>query len=316
MEDKELHILIEKYLAGTASTKESEKLINWYRANGNEDIIWDYEDENEVSKRILTGIEYKTFTKRKFKKLRYGVAAAVILALSLFTYFKFNSQDNIDTKLLTKILPDEEIENKYILLPDSSIVILKPGSQLKYPSTFDGEMREVELTGEGYFDIKHEKNHPFIIHTGKVKTTVLGTAFSVKATNEEDVEIFVHRGKVKVENEKREIAILTPNRKLIYHPITDMDEKENSIVVEDVFDWEDTNLDFDGLTFGDIAKKLENRYDAKIIFKNDDLVNYQLSGTFSEIQNIDEILSILCKISKSKYIKTGDNQFEIKKINN
>ena len=315
MEDKEIHILIEKYLSNTATSDEIQKLNNWYRLHESEEVIWDNEKEQAVKGRILYGIKSNIQQRKQSfpqQKIWFSVAAAILIAISLFSYHKFNSSLVTDAALSTSYLPALAQENRYILLADSSIVILKPGSELKYPDVFNGGQRVVELTGEGYFDIKHRANQPFIIHTGKVKTTVLGTAFTIKAINESEVEVFVNRGKVKVENEENEIAVLTANRKLIYHPISSLTKEDKSIIVADKFDWEDTSLDFDGLTFLDIAKKLEHRYDVKIKFSNSELAQYQLSGTFSGIAHVNEILMILCKTSGSQYENVAENTYEIK----
>ena len=316
MEDREIHILIEKYLSGTASAEEVKKLNDWYRKNGGTETDWDGEEEFVVKKRIFSSIQARTSsTKTNLKMIWYSVASALLLGVSLFSYYQFRLQEDANSVLVTKVLPIVEQENKYILLPDSSIVILKPGSELKYPVAFVGKNREVELAGEGYFDIKHNEKQPFIIQTGKVKTTVLGTAFTIKTLGENNIEVFVNRGKVKVEDETKELAVLTANHKLIYQQKQQVRENENSVIVEDEFDWKDTNLDFDGMAFSEIAMKLESRYDAKISFLQADLSQYQLSGTFSGIENVDEILTILCKISNSTYTRAANNTYEIQKIN-
>lgn len=312
MGEKEKYILIEKYLSGEASADEIEQLNEWYMHTGSEEIMWESEEESEVRERIFSAILNKTSSSRRLKQKRiwYSVAASLLLGLSIFSYQLLRTANDSNANLITKALPAKAIENKFILLPDSSIVILKPGSELIFPEEFVGKERKVELTGEGYFDIKHKNNQPFTIQTGKVKTTVLGTAFTIKSINESEIEVFVNRGKVRVENEERELAVLTENRKLIYHPTQNIQE-EKPIVLENNFEWEDTNLDFDGWTFSQIAKKLEQRYDVKISFPQAELEQYQLSGTFLGIQNIDEILSILCRTSSSSYSKISNNTYEI-----
>src|SRR5690606_15971211 len=65
--------------------------------------------------------------------------------------------------------------------PDGSKVWLNAGSQLTFPEVFDEDQRTVYLTGEGYFDIKHDARRPFYVYTADMLVTVLGTAFNVSS---------------------------------------------------------------------------------------------------------------------------------------
>src|SRR5690606_2603405 len=78
-----------------------------------------------------------------------------------------------------------KLAHQLLLLPDGSTVLLNNNSSLDFPQQFTGDTREVILKGEAYFDIKPDASRPFIIHTGKVKTRVLGTAFNIRAYPEE-----------------------------------------------------------------------------------------------------------------------------------
>ena len=66
-----------------------------------------------------------------------------------------------------------------LTLPDSSKVWLNAGSTLKYPTAFTSNVREVEMSGEAYFEVHADKKHPFIVSTGDLKVTATGTAFNV-----------------------------------------------------------------------------------------------------------------------------------------
>ena len=75
-----------------------------------------------------------------------------------------------------------------IILPDSTIVYLNSESILRYPSHFDETKREVELLGEGYFDVTTNPKNPFIINTGgKTQIEVYGTEFNVEAYTDDDL---------------------------------------------------------------------------------------------------------------------------------
>src|SRR5690606_22184900 len=70
---------------------------------------------------------------------------------------------------------------QFLHLPAGSTVILNKNSELGYDDDFGTEIREVRLTGEAFFDVEHDPDHPFIVKTGDVNTRVLGTAFNVTA---------------------------------------------------------------------------------------------------------------------------------------
>jgi ferric-dicitrate binding protein FerR (iron transport regulator) len=89
-------------------------------------------------------------------------------------------------------------------------VWLNAASSLEFPDKFSGSKREVYLTGEAFFDVKHSDKSPFLIHTKNITTTVVGTAFNIKAyVNQKVIIVSVSRGKVKVSRDDQLIATLT-----------------------------------------------------------------------------------------------------------
>ena len=76
-----------------------------------------------------------------------------------------------------------KIPFSFITLPDGSSVQLNANSTLSYPGSFGKSKREVELDGEAFFDVAHDKQHPFIVHTHQMDIQVTGTRFNVDAYN-------------------------------------------------------------------------------------------------------------------------------------
>jgi transmembrane sensor len=84
-------------------------------------------------------------------------------------------------------------------LPDGTKVWLNAESYLKYPTTFNGKDRQVELSGEGYFEVAQDSHHPFIVRTENVETQVLGTSFNINTYSEKKtIQITLAQGAVKV----------------------------------------------------------------------------------------------------------------------
>ena len=90
-------------------------------------------------------------------------------------------------------------QKSIITLYDGTTITLNAGSKLKYPKSFQGDTREVYLEGEAYFEVAHNPDKPFIVHSGKFTTIDLGTAFNIKAfSDENDFKVSLISGKVSV----------------------------------------------------------------------------------------------------------------------
>lgn len=101
-------------------------------------------------------------------------------------------------------------------LPDGSSIALNRSASISYPSEFGGAVRQVELSGEAFFDVKRNETKPFVIETEAARVTVLGTSFNVRANPGDDfIEVFVVSGKVRVEvKETGELQELTKGQYL------------------------------------------------------------------------------------------------------
>ena len=315
MEEREKHLLIKKYLTGQISQEEKEKVDQWFSASQEENLFWESQDDEETVKdrihqAILNNIEAPSKVKRFFKWKTFTAAASVILVATLaYVFYPKTSSYKTIAKTETN-----QVENRHILLSDSSIIVLRPGSELLVSEDFGEKVRKVELKGEAYFDIKANAQKPFIITTGKIKTTVLGTAFSIKALpNEKEVEVKVEHGKVRVENETTVLGILQASQQLIAKGTTYQEKEIKNISQssQQEFSWKDEDVRFDGVSFGDIAKKLEKRYNVKIDFKNIELQSCKMSGAYLGTDMLTEILENLCITSRTKFVKVGDDAYEI-----
>jgi ferric-dicitrate binding protein FerR (iron transport regulator) len=131
-----------------------------------------------------------------------SVAILFIPLLGLSAYFiaqtiTLKSTQHIE---IAEVFEAQGTQSRITLL-DGSVVTLKDGSRLNLKNNFSGNTREITLEGEAFFEIAHNPKKPFIIHTGSVKTTVLGTSFSIKAIpGETSITVAVTEGKVKVED--------------------------------------------------------------------------------------------------------------------
>lgn len=256
----------------------------------------------QVSKKtIQKGILVSLFGKKSLR-----IAAIFILFLSGTAVFYFYRNDKVN-----QIQTESLAYTKYLLLPDGSKVIVHNNSKLEYPSTFNGKTREVTLTGEAYFDIKHDDNKPFIIHTGKLTTTVLGTAFNIQAySGAANIIVTVTRGKVRVEYNHKVLAVLTPDNQLVYD-LPKSDAQNKAVVAQEIIKWTNSDMDFEDVPFETIVEQISKRYQADISFANNEIKRCPVHATFSGTETIEEIITKLCLARNATYKKTDDGKFII-----
>ncbi|QKJ32590.1 DUF4974 domain-containing protein [Mucilaginibacter mali] len=313
MEEKQLDLLMRKFLDGTANESEKQQLNDWYRVQNERDIIWETDQPNEekqVAKQMRQKLEAHIYAGRsrsmRFNNGVIGRAAAIFIGVSVMAgaYFHFKGPKS-------NLLPDRAViaatsalENRYVLLPDSSTVLLHPGAKIDYH--FDGKTRQLTLIGEAYFDIRHKTDQPFIIHTGKVITTVLGTAFNIKAYPGQKVTVAVTRGKVSVIDEtKKMLAILTPNQSVEYSSETKT-ANQRAVKSEEMITWVKADMQFDDIPFKELAEKLEHRYNVSIKFKSPASEKQLISGHFNGTEPLDRVLQIISETTATTYTIDGN----------
>ncbi len=202
------------------------------------------------------------------------------------------------------------------ILPDSSSVYLAAGSMLSYPADYPGSGRDVELQGAAFFEVKRDDAHPFIIHTGDVRTRVLGTSFRVSAFESEPLEVAVATGKVGVSTQsgkaQHELAILTSGLKISYDRAT-AKASTGKVDLSGLEQWRSGELVFDEQPLGLVAQELQRRFGVTIICKDPAAAGYRVSGTFAATESLEKVLKMLSILGKFRYQAAGDSTFHLYK---
>jgi len=253
-------------------------------------------DEAKLFEKINQAIEDKLPVKKQWNWAWIAAAAMLVLVLSIGLFQLKQGTEQRD--LAASQAPKKNEAHKWVKLPDGSSVQLNQGSYLEYADSFEGKaLREVRLTGEAYFDIKHDAKHPFVIHTGKIKTTVLGTAFNIRAYDANDaVTVTVTRGKVKVEDEKRTLAILIPNQQLSWN-IKSPEPIKAKVNATEVVEWKKHDLIMDDITLAEAAEMIAERYGVKIQFNNEKVKSCRFTAAFLNRNDITQVLSVVGDIT-------------------
>lgn len=307
--------LVRKYLSGTASTEETEAAERYYDLFSERPDATGQMDEKQfysLEKRIKSNIDFRlhvdqTVHKPFYRSVYFRAAAILVTMVGMVAFYYLSDLSNSSRDSLATTLTGKKEGNRFVILPDGSKVVLHGNSRLVYGANFNKDTREVLLIGEAYFDIVHltgqnsGKQVPFIIKTGKIKTTVLGTAFNVKAwPGQKEVTVTVTRGKVRVEDETQLVAVLTSDKQVVYNTNTAISE-EKKVTTEGVVEWWQRDMTFEEMSFGELAVQLEKRYDVTITFKNPELKNCRMTGRFSGTETLQEVFTVLSTTSNTTY---------------
>lgn len=189
-----------------------------------------------------------------------------------------------------------EANKKQVTLPDGTTAYLNSGTLLVYPQKFTGDIRSVYLIGEANFDVKKDKQHPFIVKTNHLKVKVLGTKFNVHAyAEDEKTTTTLESGSVVVQKANNEdIITLTPNEQLEYdNPSGEFNKK---IIDASVYSgWTRGELNFAAMTLSDIFITIERIYDIHIIVPPHLATTDVYTIKFKQKAPIKEIMNIVTK---------------------
>lgn len=330
--EERIKYLFQRYVDNTCTRKEFEEFLVYVSDAGNNDLVRElvkklYEDQgkaassqtyvDESGKLVLTQPDWYVAEepeRRPGNKKLPGIMLATICVITVAAYFWFQPKPvaqgiaAASTELTRK--STERSEYKYVLLPDSTQVWLNAASSLDFPQQFDSRQRVVYLSGEAYFDVKHADKIPFVIQTGKVTTTVLGTAFNIKAyPGRKDVIVSVSRGKVKVNFDNLEVATLTRGQRVKVNN-TVLKPAEKKPAVNEAASWQQGNLAYDDETMEDIIADLERVYDVRIRIANLSVNQMRISTGFERGKGVEQALTVLCKLTETVF-NQSEGQYTI-----
>lgn len=267
----------------------------------------------------------KPAVKNLFSKagMKWAAVWIGLILLASIAYFKLSNPAPAHAiAAVQETVPHGKPENK--TLPDGSIVWINAGTEIRYKA--EQNTRDVYLEGEAYFKVKHDAEHPFVVHAGNIAVRALGTEFNVSAYPGEDhVETTLIKGKVQVTMQEKpdQKIILAPNEKLTVINkqifLKDTARKEISYEVKPVsilpaineaeeVAWMQDRLAFQNELFCDLAKRMERRYNVRIVFHDESLKKETLSGVF-ENENIQKALHVLQMTTPFQYRVKGDSIF-------
>ncbi|HEY5746210.1 MAG TPA: FecR domain-containing protein [Chryseolinea sp.] len=316
MDKEKLDDLIAKYYRGETSLEEEEILFT-QRDRSPSDIspehaqfiYFDTKRKEEPSVAFTDRIEqlsdHAPAAKITGLSLVLRIAAALILGLGLSLYF-------LSTKDASKVqtLSTRAGEQTRVVLPDSTVVWLNEMTELRYNESFPEQQRDVWLKGEAYFEVHSDTLNPFIVHTGEVSTTVVGTAFNLRAyEKEQTLALDVRHGRVHFGAEKNVVVAQGQGARfdLQHRKIETMPSNPNA------YAWKTRQLVFEGALMRDVLRDLEHYFHVSFEVEVPALLRCHFTGTFQNA-TLEEVLGAVgyslhlhYTLQGGKYILSGQN---------
>jgi transmembrane sensor len=314
--------LLAKYLADETDTHESDTISEWIIASEDNQKTFDHSkiiwEGTKKQQKVDVDVAWKKLNITKEKEIEFidnqevkpliklnwvsnflKIAAVLVVLFGLWFVAakQFTTPQN---DVLTFKSGNQSIEK---ILPDGTKILLSKNSEITYPKSFEGNTREINLTGEGFFNVHHDSAHPFIIHTQGTDVRVLGTSFKVWAYNTQ-VQVLVKTGSVQFSKNSKQV-ILTKGQKGEILANVDTIIKSEVSEVETLEKEKLNSFVFNKMSLGEVAKTLSERFGKDIKFSQDKIKNCKLTATF-ENENLENIIAVIAETFNLKVDNQAD----------
>lgn len=255
----------------------------------------DREQSESLLEKIHTRIEIpQPAVKGVFRLHRVKIAvAATVLLLAGAGYWLTQMSD-------TAPVQQEVVTTGHrqkIALADGSLITLEPHSRLSYPDHFNGKNREVTLTGEAFFEVDHNPEHPFIVHSPYADVSVLGTSFNVQAYTLGATKVVVATGRVKVQttspDKEAQAVIINANQSVVYNNKTNELEKKEA--PEDAVYYRQRHkgrFNYTGVSVTKVIEEMERYYNIKVTL-GEGVRHCVFYGYFQADDSVEKALSLV-----------------------
>ena len=292
--NRELNIQkLVSYLTGNSSVKDEKKVEEWLTMS-NENMmlfddfkqVWDATTVKNDPCLIDIDSTWEDFIRRtNFSEtqsikiadnkkpsntrviLNYSIRVAAMIVIVFGFYFLINKEKSVDTIMHTAALAQLDSPT---VLPDGSNVTMNKGANIDYPERFTSDTRNINFTGEAFFDVVRDPEKPMIIASDNVRVKVLGTSFNLcNYNNSDEITVYLESGKIlfySVDEDDGSIMeqiILYPEQKGIYNKNTGLITKHN-FSDRNHLAWKTGALEFVKAPMPDVIQVLEKTYKVEI----------------------------------------------------
>ena len=313
-----------KFLSGNMSSEEQKEFEMWLNSS-RENLetfqknkkVWE-QSKHQMSQEHIAADKANMFrqlysqqtislSRSRRKILVYKLAAVLAIPLTFALSWYFLDTGEVEQPLLAETICEITAPKGHVakcILPDGSEVWVNTGSSLTYDaSSFNTNVREVELIGEAYFEVAKNKEKPFTVITEMADIRVTGTAFNVKAySGNETFETVLAEGGIDMElnNASNKKVSLLPGDRAVYAAESD-DISIDKVEPEYFTSWRTGELLFKDATLNDLVVELERIYDIKFHIVDKKLGEFRFRGMFSYNNNLIEALEKIKRTAQIDY---------------
>lgn len=278
--------------------------------------------EDEILEHVNSAIDAKPMMQIAHKRWYWAAAsvAALLACVVGFLYLKQNVrnteggtssvyQDMVDvSKMKMMEKSNNSTEPIQVVLSDGSRVTLQKKSKMSYSEKFDGQLREVYLSGEAFFEVTKDAARPFMVYANGLVTKVLGTSFTVSAYDtDKAVKVSVKTGKVSVfsqkdKNEQGKGLVILPNQEIIFDKAEVRMIKsvvEQPTILDNTV--EVTSFEFVDVPIKKVFQRIQKAYGIEIVYDEEVMKECYLTASLYEEKSLYDKLKLICKVTESSY---------------
>lgn len=179
-----------------------------------------------------------------------------------------------------------------LTLSDGSRIWLNAESSLRFPASFAGDERKVELRGEGYFEVAHDQEKPFKVSLGSSEIEVLGTNFNINSyADEKNIKATLLQGSIKVKK-GTESVIIKPGQQVVINHTSGSVAVTNQVNQEEVIAWKNGLFQFDNTDIKNVMRQVGRWYDLEVVFEGD-VPDKKITGKIYRNVNASKVLRIM-----------------------
>ena len=300
-----------KYISGELPDQEVREVYEWISSS--EDNRAEYEALRRIyeisvwnAPRLGEAVSRK---RRVFKVAAFALPLAAAICAFLLLFLKpAPSQTPLMSASFDKVTAPAGTDI-HVELADGSAVWLNSCSTLRSVVDPSGATRRVYLEGEGYFEVAHDPEHPFIVETPTLAVKVKGTTFVVSAYPDSEWSASLIEGSVSVCNRQGDEYVELK-------PMTKASLRNGTLVVssynQDNALWKDGIIYFDNVTLDEIIHRISRYYDVSFDIRSKKHLGDRYSGKFRTVDGYDHILKVLRMDGRFDYsIRQSDSDITI-----
>ncbi|WP_343701870.1 FecR domain-containing protein [Chitinophaga sp.] len=337
MDIEQIKKVLERYTQGKCTEEEVQIIEQWF-ASVNQHRSAMIDDEflqaqleevrSHIHEQITVPVVDMPARRRPWRKWLYTGAAAMLAGLIIFSLVHkqgpaapAGSPGHLAVQSAV-VKTNKVVRNGYveisttkgatekIVLADGSTISLNASSRLRYPEKFGPSQRNIYLDeGEAFFKVAADPARPFIVHSGDVATTALGTSFNIRAySREKKITVALITGKVKVDHaQKPKPVILLPSERVSIDRESALMAKTTFEREDDVVGWKQGFMVFKDASYNEVVAEIENRYNVTVI--NESGKNeWRYTGFFKD-ENLQDIIETICLTKNIHYTISNDTIF-------